>query len=114
MTFLSGRFINLLDLHLITLYSKNGEPKFLEVKGFRDSVKIKIRDLNSYFDWSEYMDLAILFINTSQNKFCCVMYETLANIIERRHPEIKSYPENKENKYYDINPEWLPKFNKLQ
>lgn len=92
---------------------KDDEPKFLETKVFRDSVKVKIRDLNNYLNWSKYMDLAILFIDTSKNTCCCIMYKTLTDIIKQRNPEIKSYPESKNNKYYDIDPEWLPKFNKL-
>ena len=38
------------------------------------------------------------------------MFNEIQKIIVNRKPEIKAYPENANNKYYEIPISWLPDF----
>jgi len=95
------------------IFNQYNSPLFFEVKGFRDYVKIKLVDMENYEKWNNHMGLVLFLYNVGDDTRCEVMFNELKDIIERSHPEIDSYPENPNNKFYRIPTGWLPDFTNL-
>ena len=85
-------------------------PLFFEAKGFRDCAKFKIKDLQNYRKWNRHMQIIFFLYNVGGRSYCEVMFNELEKIIANTKPEIKSYPENPNNKYYEIPIHSLPDF----
>ena len=92
------------------IFNQYEQPLFLEAKGFRNMVKLKIRDLKNYRLWNSQLEIIFFLYDIENRAYCEVMFNEIVRIVKERKPEIKSYPENADNKYYEIPTHWLPDF----
>lgn len=92
------------------IFNQFNSPLFFEVKGFKDIVKIKLRDMDNYNKWNNHMKMIIFLYDVNNNAYCEVMIDDLNDIIKEKSPEIDSYPESLSNKFYKIPVHWLPDF----
>ena len=92
------------------IFNQYEQPLFFEAKGFVGKVKLKIRDLKNYREWNNHLEIILFFYNIKDDAYCEVMFNEIVKIIKKRKPEIKSYPESKDNTYYEIPISWLPDF----
>ena len=92
------------------IFTEGNTPLFFEAKGFKDIVKLKLADMKNYAKWNAHMQIVFLFYNVKEDTFCEVMFHDVERIINEEKPEIASYPENPNNKYYKIPISWLPDF----
>ena len=92
------------------IFNQYDQPLFLEAKGFKGMVKLKIRDLKNYRFWNDHLEIILFLYDISNQAYCEVMFNEIVKIIIKRKPEIKSYPEHPDNKYYEIPIHWLPNF----
>ena len=56
------------------------------------------------------MGMVIFLYDVEHDAYCEVMFNEIVKTITKRKPEIKSYPESLDNKYYEIPIHWLPNF----
>lgn len=89
---------------------KDNNPIFVEAKGFVNNVKLKLADMKNYAKWNAHMEIMFILYDVKEDAYCSVMYNTIVKIISDKKPEIKSYPENPNNRYYEIPTHWLPDF----
>lgn len=92
------------------IFTQEEEPLFFEAKGFKGSVKLKIKDLKNYRIWNNHLPIIFFFYDVENKAYCEAMFEEIVDIIKTRKPEIKLYPDGVDNKYYEIAPHWLPDF----
>tara|TARA_Y100000310_G_scaffold343430_1_gene451011 strand:+ start:4428 stop:4889 length:462 start_codon:yes stop_codon:yes gene_type:complete len=92
------------------IFNQHDQPLFFEAKGFKGMVKLKIRDLKNYRLWNTHLEITFFLYSIDNDAYCEVMFSEIVRIIKERKPEIKAYPENPENKYYEIPTHWLPDF----
>ena len=92
------------------IFNQYDQPLFLEAKGFKGMVKLKIRDLKNYRLWNNHLEIVLFLYDIVNQTYCEVMFNEIVKIITERKPEIKSYPEHFDNKYYEIPTHWLPDF----
>ena len=92
------------------VFNKYNDPLFFEAKGFKGFVKLKIKDLSNYAKWNAHMQIIFFLYNVEEKTFCEIMFNEIVKIIERTKPIIKAYPENPNNKYYEILIKDLPDF----
>ena len=79
------------------------KASFIEVKGCKDSVGIKLKDLESYNFWNKIMDVYYFIYSTSYNHIVIVKHDKLKSILE--FCEIKQYHDHTkydDKKYYQI------------
>ena len=88
-------------------------PIFVEAKGFRGDVKVKLHDLKNYSTWNSHMHLEFVFYNTENRSYCQISLNDLLNVIKHNNAEIDYYPESENNKFYIIKTSWLPDFSNL-
>ena len=82
----------------------NGKPYFVEVKGCRDVLRIKKRDMFSYAGWDGLLAKTSLFFfiySTKLSKEVVISYDKLVSLIENNDYEVDSYSDNNE-KFYKI------------
>ena len=65
---------------------------FLEVKGCKDSLRLKLCDMESYSFWNKIMDLFFFIYSTSKNKIYKLSYKDMDDIT--KHCRIEVYPDN--------------------
>tara|TARA_Y100000593_G_C4258582_1_gene310962 strand:- start:363 stop:833 length:471 start_codon:yes stop_codon:yes gene_type:complete len=96
----------------IVLGKDTNVPYFLEVKGFKGTIKIKEKDIRSYRRWDSKMGLIFFIYDTENNEYCKIFFIDLMRIIRTNSDKIpiKTYPENRSKKYYDIPKKLLPDF----
>ena len=92
------------------VFNKYNDPLFFEAKGFKGFVKLKIKDLSNYAKWNVHMQIIFFLYNVEEKTFCEIMFNEIVKIIERTKPIVKAYPENPNNKYYEIPTSSLPDF----
>ena len=92
------------------VFKSKDNPSFLEAKGFLDTIRLKVRDMRTYWTWNKHLPIIMLLYNINDNKYCEVSYKAITDIIKTKRPKVGSYPENKDNKFYEIEVEWLPEF----
>ena len=92
------------------IFNQYGSPLFFEVKGFRDYVKIKLKDMVNYEKWNNHMGMVIFLYDVGNDCYCEVMFNEVKKIISEKKPEIDAYPESPNNKFYKIPTHWLPDF----
>ena len=92
------------------LFTDYDAPLFFEAKGFKGCAKFKIRDLKNYRKWNNHLQVIFFLYNVEDGTYCEVMFNEIEKIIKNTRPEIKSYPENINNKYYEIPISSLPDF----
>ena len=92
------------------VFKNKDNPSFLEAKGFLDTIRLKVRDMRTYWTWNKHLPIIMLLYNITSNKYCEVPYKDVIDIITTKKPKVGSYPENVNNKFYEIKEEWLPDF----
>ena len=92
------------------IFTEDDNPLFFEAKGFKDVVKIKLRDLNNYKKWNNHLKVILFLYNVKEECYCELMFNEMVKIIENRKPDVRAYPENPNNLYYEIPTSWLPEF----
>ena len=92
------------------IFNQYDQPLFFEAKGFKNMVKLKIKDMKNYRMWNAHLQVILFLYNIRHNSYCEVMFNEAVKIIIEKKPEIKSYPESPDNKYYEIPIHWLPDF----
>ena len=92
------------------MFKNEYNPSFLEVKGFVNTIRLKSRDLREYWIWNTHLPITMLLYNITSNKYCEVLYKDIVDIVTTKKPKVGSYPENVNNKFYEIKEEWLPDF----
>jgi len=85
------------------VFYHNGNPTFFEAKGFVGLVKLKLRDLHNYKKWNDYLNIIFFLYDVKNSTYCKISFFEIVRIIKETSPDIKSYPENINNKYYEIN-----------
>ena len=96
------------------VFSKYDKPYFFEAKGFKNTIKLKIRDLDNYKVWNVHLAIMLFLYDVSKDSYVGVMLNKIVKLIQERKPTIKAYPEHKENTYYEIPVSWLPDFKKME
>ena len=92
------------------VFNEDDKPYFFEAKAFKKTVKLKIEDLKCYREWNRQMPLKFFFYYVGEGTYCEATFEDIVNIVKNHKPEIKSYPERADNKYYELYTSWLPNF----
>ena len=96
--------------YIVFMGENEDKPMFLEAKGFRDIIRLKIRDMRTYWAWNEQLPILMLFYDITNKSYCETMYKDITHIIKTNKPNVGSYPESVDNKFYEIKVEWLPNF----
>ena len=96
------------------VFSKYDQPYFFEAKGFVGKVKLKTRDLRNYKTWNEYLEIIMFLYNIPDDSYLQIQFNQIVKIIKEQKPEIKSYPESKNNTYYELPVNWLPDFKQME
>lgn len=94
-------------------WNKKDIPLFFEIKGFRNFIKIKTQDIIHYKWWDKKHKLFFWFYNCDNNTTCTCSLKDLESKIKEHNPKIKSYPENKQNTYYEIPINWFKNWKKI-
>ena len=105
-------FVRLAPDFIVFMGEKNDKPLFLEAKCYSNMLKLKHRDMKSYWHWNEHMPLIMLFYNTNSKEYCEMLYDDVINIVKTKDPDVGVYAENINNYYYKIKTEWLSDFTK--
>ena len=92
------------------IFNKHDQPLFFEAKGFSGVFKLKLKDIDNYRTWNSYMGLILFLYDVNNGTYCEVMFNEVSRIIVLHQPQIDSYPENINNKFYKIEKKWLPDF----
>ena len=90
------------------IFNRVNNPIFYEIKGYMTYVKLKLEDIKSYGKWNNYMDVLFFLYNIKDNHYTEIRYNKVVEIIDFIRPKIKAYPEDQNNKYYEISPSELP------
>ncbi len=72
---------------------------FVEVKGCKDSLGMKLSDIESYRKWNEIMPVLYFVYSATFNQYKMIEHENFVNIIGIC--ETKRYPDNNEE-YYSV------------
>ena len=91
-------------------FDEDDNPLFIEAKAFRKIVKIKLRDMKNYNKWNNHLGICFFLYDVINESSCMIMFNDLVAIIKTKDPVISSYPENPDNKFYEIEIGWLPDF----
>ena len=67
-------------------------------------------DLNNYNKWNNHLKIILFLYNVKEKCYCELMFDEMIKIIEDRNPDVRAYPENPNNLYYEIPTSWLPDF----
>ena len=92
------------------IFNQNNSPLFFEVKGFRNYVKIKLHDMENYEKWNNHLGVVKFLYDVEHDAYCEVMFNEVKRLVSEKNPDIDSYPENPNNKFYKIPTHWLPDF----
>tara|TARA_R100000808_G_scaffold24922_2_gene59392 strand:+ start:1357 stop:1815 length:459 start_codon:yes stop_codon:yes gene_type:complete len=92
------------------IFTEDNNPLFFEAKGFVGTIKIKLRDLNSYAKWNNHLKVVFFLYDVKEKAYCELMFDEMIKIIEDRKPDVRAYPENPNNLYYEIPTSWLSNF----
>ena len=92
------------------IFTEDDNPLFFEAKGFKDMVKLKLRDLNNYSKWNNHLKIILFLYDVKEKAYCELMFNEIVKIIENRKPDVCAYPESPDNLYYEIPVSWLPEF----
>ena len=84
----------------------NKTASFVEVKGCKEFLRLKICDMNSYTFWIMVMNLYFFIYSTMTNKVYKLTYKDMNDIT--KHCSIEIYKDNKKH-YYRVELEQLQK-----
>ena len=80
---------------------------FLEVKGCKNYLGLKICDMRAYAFWNMVMDLYFFIYSSLKNTIYKLSYKQMSNIV--RHCEVEVYKDNEPKHYYKVKLEYLEK-----
>ena len=92
------------------IFNDYDEAFFFEAKTFRGEAKFKIHDMKNYRRWNNDMPIIFFLYDIGNKAFCEVTFNELTHIIVNNKLEIRSFPENENNRYYSIPISILPDF----
>tara|TARA_R100000742_G_C4265432_1_gene83450 strand:+ start:457 stop:963 length:507 start_codon:yes stop_codon:yes gene_type:complete len=99
-------------------FKKNNRSCFIEAKGFKGEVKIKIEDLEAYIEWDRRLAVLIVIHDEISDTYSTNTLKDIHAIMLEKECRKGYYPEGEEEKkrsalYYVIEKEWLAEYKKL-
>ena len=79
------------------------KPYFVEVKGCKDILRLKVKDLECYKFWNGVPGMKLLFFiySTKLNDFKQVLFHTMMGLVEKNNYDVGIYKDN-HKEYYKI------------